>query len=250
MSDRSNIEWTDATWNPIRGMSPNRWMCQKISPGCDNCYASTMNHRWGGIEYPPLSKTQPSVRLVENIIDAPRKWKQPRRVFVCSMTDLFGKWVPEEWIEHIFEVMRDTPHHQYQVLTKRPRRMQALAPPFPLPNVWFGTTIESDSYTWRANYLRETPATIRFISAEPLLGPLPSLDLDGIDWLITGGESGAHHRPLDLDWVRDLRDRARAGEVAFFHKQNGGRTHAVGGRQIDGRTWDEYPRSVVPVQTP
>jgi protein gp37 len=284
MSDKSSIEWTDASWNPIRGIQPNRHMCQKISPGCDNCYASTMTARFGGQEYRygSVGKT----RLDEKALMLPLSWREPRRVFVCSMTDLFGEWVPQEWIAQIFGVMAIASQHQYQVLTKRPAFMaqsmrflrqrfvaespflQAVSLPpdyfktrtevgwalgrnpdlhWPLANVWLGTSIELDRYSWRANVLRECPAAVRFVSAEPLLGPLPSLDLTGIDWLIAGGESGAKHRPCEADWVRDLRDRSVESGSAFFFKQWGGRTHAKGGRLIDGRTWDEYPRSLVPV---
>jgi protein gp37 len=193
------------------------------------------------------------VFLDQRVLNQPLSWKEPRRVFVCSMTDLFGDWVPVSWIEDVFRVMASATRHQFQVLTKRPSRMAEVVPIVydriwgyvphaPLPNVWLGTSIELNRYAWRANPLRHTPAAVRFISAEPLLGPLPALDLGGIDWLITGGESGARHRPLDLDWVRDLRDRCQAAHVAFFHKQNGGRTHAAGGRLLDGRTWDEYPK--------
>lgn len=254
MSDKSSIEWTDASWNPIRGIPPNRHMCSKISPGCDNCYASTMTARFGGVEYPP-HRTDVEVRLDEKALYLPLSWKQPRRVFVCSMTDLFGEWVPADWMLRVFEVMAQAPQHQFQVLTKRPTRMQAFvtdlyervwddpdnAPMGPLPNVWLGTSIELDRYTWRANVLRECPAAVRFVSAEPLLGPLPSLDLQGIDWLIAGGESGQRHRPCEAEWVRDLRDRSTANGTAFFFKQWGGRTHAEGGRELDGRTWDEFP---------
>jgi protein gp37 len=262
VSDHSAIEWTDATWNPIRGFAPDRWMCQKISPGCDNCYASTMNHRWGGAEY-PRAQQQPWPRTVvhldEKTLRLPLSWNQPRRIFVCSMTDLFGDWVPVAWVEQIWRVMASAPQHQFQVLTKRPSMMTNTVPAVydriwgyvehrPLENVWLGTSIELDRFAWRANQLRATPAAVRFISAEPLLGSLPSLDLTGIDWLVTGGESGARHRPMDAQWARDLRDRCQAAGVAFFHKQNGGRTHAAGGRELDGRTWDEFPtvREAVP----
>lgn len=251
VSDKSSIEWTDATWNPIRGIPPNRHMCSKISPGCDNCYASAQNYRFtskhGGVEFPP-GRTDIEVRLDEKALLLPRSWKEPRRVFVCSMTDLFGEWVPVEWIGRMFNIMASMPQHQFQVLTKRPSRMLDVLNAYysfplvtPLPNVWLGVSIELDRYAWRANVLREIPAAVRFISAEPLLGPLPSLDLVGIDWLIAGGESGARHRPLDPDWVRDLRNRAYETGTAFFFKQWGGRTHAKGGRLLDGRTWDDYP---------
>lgn len=275
MSDKSSIEWTDASWNPIRGVAPNRHMCRKISPGCDNCYASTMTARFGGQAYSYDQVGE--VRLDEKALWMPLSWKEPRRIFVCSMTDLFGEWVPGYWIDQIFAVMAWAPQHQFQVLTKRPSLMLKYLTAagrlgeienarcdvcvrsggicgypgddcglladttLPLPNVWLGTSIELDRFAWRANVLRECPAALRFVSAEPLLGPLPSLDLTGIDWLIAGGESGAHHRPLELDWVRDLRDRSVAAGAAFFFKQVGGRTHAEGGRELDGRTWSEFP---------
>lgn len=278
MSDRSDIEWTDATYNPIRGIAPNRHMCSKISPGCDNCYASALNYRFGGDEF-QRGRTDVAVRLDEKALLLPLKWQAPRRVFVCSMTDLFGEWVPDEWIDQVFGVMEIADHHQYQVLTKRPSRMlswlkrttlatntpflQAVSipgstatrtvvdlaigrfDPWPLPNVWLGVSIEEDRFSWRAEVLKDCPAAVRFVSAEPLLGPLPTLSLSGIDWLITGGESGVRHRPIEAEWVRDLRDRSQAAGVAFFHKQWGGRTHAEGGRELDGRTWDEYPKALV-----
>ncbi len=259
MSDRSSIEWTDASWNPIRGIAPNRHMCRKISPGCDNCYASSMNYRFGGQEYKFEGARVGEVRLDEKALQAPLTWKEPRRVFVCSMTDLFGEWVPGTWILRVFEVMAQAPQHQFQVLTKRPGHMRDFvtdlyerlwddpdkSPMGPLPNVWLGTSIELDRYTWRANVLRECPAAVRFVSAEPLLGPLPSLDLTGIDWLIAGGESGVGHRPCQAEWVGDLRDRSMGAGTAFFFKQWGGRTHAAAGRMLDGRTWDDYPRPLV-----
>lgn len=258
MSDRSSIEWTDASWNPLRGIPPNRHMCSKISPGCDNCYASTMTARFGGTEYPP-HQTDIEVRLDEKALNAPLSWKEPRRIFVCSMTDIFGEWVPMDWLPRIWQVMWRAPQHQYQVLTKRPSRMLEFTSKWyrqtgdnPLrdldffSHVWLGTSIELDRYTWRAEVLRDCPASVRFVSAEPLLGPLPSLRLQGIDWLIAGGESGIKHRPMEADWVRDLRDRSVAADTAFFFKQWGGRTHAAGGRQLDGRTWDEYPKPLGP----
>lgn len=252
MADKSAIEWTDATWNPIK-VSGHQWYCEKISPGCDNCYASMFNHRWGAPEYPRVSllNERPDVALNERVLMEPHRWKQPRMVFVCSMTDIAGEWVQREWFHAMWTVMAETPRHTYQVLTKRPSRLKALiawfqedAPgfgPYPLPNVWIGSTIEADAYTWRANVLRQTPAAVRFISAEPLLAGLPSLNLTGIDWLISGGESGPRHRPLDLDWVRDLRDRCLSNGTAFFHKQHGGRTPKAGGRLLDGREWSEFP---------
>jgi protein gp37 len=189
--------------------------------------------------------------LDEKALLMPHTWKQPRMVFVCSMTDIAGEWVKRDWFHAMWTVMTETPRHTYQVLTKRPSHLRALidwfqedAPgfgPYPLPNVWIGATIESDAYVWRANVIRQTPAAIRWISAEPLISGLPSLDLTGIDWLVAGGESGPRHRPLDLDWVRDLRDRCPPSGTAFFFKQHGGRTPKAGGRTLDGREWSDYP---------
>lgn len=252
MSDKSAIEWTDASWNPIRGTTFDRWMCQKISPGCDNCYASAFNQRWGGMEYPREGSLNESAwRLDMKALHAPTHWKRPRRIFVCSMTDLFGDWVTDSWLSDVFSVMRATPQHTYQVLTKRPQRMRDwITGPYwnglVLPNCWLGVSVELDRFAWRAKMLGDIPAAVRFVSAEPLLGPLPSLSLTDIDWLITGGESGPQHRPLDAEWVRDLRDRSQANGTAFFHKQNGGRTPKAGGRLIDGCEWNEYPQAVTP----
>jgi protein gp37 len=176
----------------------------------------------------------------------PLSWRAPRKIFVNSMSDLFHRDVPESFIARVFETMAACPQHQFQILTKRPRRMARLIPQVTkphgiLPNVWLGTSIESDEYTWRADWVRRTPSAIRFLSLEPLLGPLPSLNLEGLDWVIVGGESGSGHRPLDPSWVRDLRNHAASASVAFFFKQWGGRTPKAGGRELDGRTWDEMP---------
>lgn len=250
MSDKSSIEWTDATWNPIR-VAPHQWYCETISPGCDNCYASMFNHRWGAPKYPRVGTPpadRPAVYLDEQVRTQPYRWKRPRMIFVCSMTDLFGEWVPDAWVMAVLDVMVIAKQHTFQVLTKRPGRMYKLLGGVPLPsNIWVGTTIESDAFTWRANVLRKMAAQTKFISAEPLLSGLPSLDLTGIDWLITGGESGPKHRLLDLDWVRDLRDRCQASGTAYFHKQHGGRTPKSGGRELDGREWNEFPQSAVAV---
>jgi len=265
MSDKSAIEWTDATWNPLRQFGPgDRWMCQKVSPGCDYCYASRLNVRFGGSEYGRVGDRWPGLAmLVDQVLKLPLHWSRPRRVFVCSMTDLFGEWVDEAWVRRVFDVMLAAPQHSYQVLTKRPRRMAehlgrtwwTALPEQGRAHIWLGTTIELDRYTWRADYLRSIPAAVRFVSAEPLLDGLPNLNLDGIRWLIAGGESGGPvERRLDatsdqsLAWVRSLRDRAIANETAFFFKQWGGSTAKSGGRLLDGRTWDEYPtaREAVP----
>jgi protein gp37 len=234
MSDKSAIEWTDASWNPLRGTA-GRHTCARISPGCDNCYAATMNRRGLGgtapLDFGRGESLNDPPRLDEKALMQPHRWRAPRRVFVCSMTDIAGAWVPFEWFHAMWTVMAETPRHTYQVLTKRPSRLRALigefqqdAPgfgPYPLPNVWVGTTIESDAYTWRANVLRQTPAAVRWISAEPLLSRLPSLDFTGIDWLVAGGESGHHARPMHPDWPRDLRDRCTESGTAYFFKQWG-----------------------------
>lgn len=338
MGDKTGIEWTDATWNPVTG-------CDRTSPGCDNCYALTMAgrlKRMGSANYqndgdPRTSGPGFGVTCHPHMLDQPLRWRRPRRIFVNSMSDLFHPSVPDEFIVQVFAVMAVTPRHTFQLLTKRPQRMAALLAddgdgwsfvaqveaavmemvdqgvpageydgllpvpgsstdellPWPLANVWLGVSIESDRYTFRADHLRATPAAVRWISAEPLLGPLPSLNLTGIDWLVAGGESGPGARPMHPDWVRDLRDRCeRSGGycddglgdeccdtaphpgTAFLFKQWGewhpwGQRLADGtvnllskgehpdrwredgpmvrvgkrdaGRELDGRTWDEYP---------
>ncbi|MBA3531044.1 MAG: phage Gp37/Gp68 family protein [Ardenticatenales bacterium] len=240
MSTGSKIEWTDATWNPVTG-------CLEVSPGCDHCYARTFAERFRGVPGHPYEQGF-DLRLWYNRLEHPLKWKKPRRIFVNSMSDLFHKDVPEEFIREAFEVMKQADWHNFQILTKRPQRLASLASTLPWPpHVWMGVSIENDEYTWRADYLRKIPAIVRFISAEPLLGPLPSLRLEGIHWLITGGESGVGHRPCEMDWVRDLRDRCIKQNISFFHKQWGGRTAKIGGRELDGRTWDQYPQELTPV---
>lgn len=187
----------------------------------------------------------PGFRLTmhRDALELPKRWRAPRTVFVNSMSDLFHPAVTEDFIARVFEVMQETPQHTYQVLTKRSKRLAELAPSLPWPtNVWIGTSIETDRYSYRADHLRRVgEATVRFLSLEPLLGPLPSLDLTGVSWVIVGGESGNAHRPLDVEWVRDLRDRCTAAGVRFFFKQHGGRTPKARGRDLDGRTWDEMP---------
>lgn len=239
MSQNSTIEWTDATWNPVTG-------CVEVSPGCDHCYARTFAERFRGVPGHPYEQGF-DLRLWPERLEHPLRWKKSRRVFVNSMSDLFHKDVPDYFIRQVFDTMAKADWHNFQILTKRPQRLQRLAQSLPWPpHIWIGVSVEGDEYTWRADYLRSVPASVRFISAEPLLGPLPSLNLDGIHWLITGGESGIGHRPCDHDWVRDLRDRCKVAGVAFFHKQWGGRTPKAGGRLLDERTWDEYPQTLQP----
>jgi protein gp37 len=234
MADRSAIEWTDATWNPVTG-------CTKVSPGCAHCYAETFAERFRGVPGHPYEFGF-DLRLRPERLTIPLLWRTPRRIFVNSMSDLFHEAVPLDFIEDVFAVMEAASWHQFQVLTKRHERLAELAPRLPWPpNVWVGVSIENDRWVRRADALRTVPAAVRFISAEPLLGPLPSLDLAGIDWLIAGGESGPRHRPPKAEWFRDLRDRCRAEGVAFFFKQWGGRHPKAGGRLLDGRTHDEYP---------
>jgi protein gp37 len=241
VGDRSAIEWTDATWNPVTG-------CSKVSPGCAHCYAETLSLRFGwtpGLWTPANASLNVSLR--PDRLSQPLAWRRPRMVFVNSMSDLFHELVPFEFIDRVFAVMAETPKHTYQILTKRPEVMTKYACRYvrahraPLPNVWMGVSVENNRWTGRVDVLRETPAAVRFISAEPLLGPLDRLDLAGIDWLIVGGESGPRHRPMDPAWARALRDRARDSGVAFFFKQWGGHTSKAGGRELDGRTWDEMP---------
>jgi protein gp37 len=217
VSDKTGIAWTDATWNPVTG-------CSKVSPGCAHCYAEALSLRFGYSKLPWLPENAvQNVILHPERLDQPFHWRKPRRVFVCSMADLFHEQVPYEFILNVFDVMQVVDIHEYQILTKRPERMEAVLMDFPpLPNIWTGTSIENDRFVGRADYLRESPAAVRFISAEPLLGPLPSLDLTGIDWLIIGGESGPHARPMDPQWVRDLIVKARASGTAVFVKQMGG----------------------------
>jgi len=245
MADKSAIEWTEATWNPTTG-------CDRVSRGCDHCYALTLSKRlkaMGAAKYqtdgdPRTSGPGFGLAVHPDALALPLQWRQPRTVFVNSMSDLFHARVPEQFIVRVFEVMEATPRHTYQVLTKRSRRLSRLADRLPWPtNVWIGVSVEDDAEVRRVDDLRSVPAAVRFISAEPLLGPLPSLDLDGIDWLIAGGESGHHARPIDAEWVTDLRDSCVAADVAFFFKQWGGRTPKAGGRDLEGHTWDALPRA-------
>lgn len=234
MADRSAIEWTDATWNPVTG-------CSRVSPGCAHCYALTFAERFRGVPGHHFEQGF-DLRLWPERLEMPLKWKRPRRIFVNSMSDLFHEMIPDAFIRQIFEVMVQADWHIFQVLTKRSQRLADLGPKLPWPeHVWAGVSIENHRWACRADHLRQVPARVRFISAEPLLGSLERVDLTGIHWLITGGESGTKHRPVDPNWVRILRDRCVRERVAFFHKQWGGRYAKAGGRMLDGRTWDEMP---------
>jgi len=251
MSDKSTIEWTDATWNPVTG-------CTQVSPGCDHCYALTFAERFRGVSNHPYEQGF-DLKLWPNRLELPLKWKKPRRIFVNSMSDLFHKDVPDSFILDVFTTMTQANQHIYQVLTKRPSRLVntgltekitehifRLTGSFSWPpHIWLGVSVETAAYGWRADALRKIPAAVRFISAEPLLGPLDTLCLAGIHWLITGGESGPGYRACDPEWVRRLRDRCQEAGVAFFHKQWGGQTPKAGGRLLDGRTWDEFPQTTL-----
>jgi protein gp37 len=234
MSERSRIEWTSASWNPVTG-------CDQVSPGCAHCYAKTFSERFRGVPGHPFGQGF-DLKLWPERLELPLTWRRPKLVFVNSMSDLFHEDIPFEHIAAVFDVMQRADRHVFQVLTKRHGRLAELAPRLPWPeNVWVGVSIENRRFVHRADYLREVDAAVRFISAEPLLGPLEGLDLTGINWLIAGGESGHGHRRMDPDWVRELRDRCTSEEVAFFFKQWGGRSPKTGGRELDGRTWDEMP---------
>jgi len=231
---KTSIEWTEETWNPVTG-------CDKVSPGCDNCYAERLAARLQAMGNPRYENGF-QVTLHPDKLSEPRRWRKPRTVFVNSMSDLFHPQVPEAFIWSLVETVVEAPQHTFQVLTKRPQRAVQVFDGHQLPlNLWIGTSIENDRYTFRADYLRKIDTAVRFLSCEPLLGPLPSLDLTGISWMIVGGESGPGHRPMDVEWVRDLRDRSTRAAVPFFFKQWGGRTSKAGGRTLDGRTWDELP---------
>lgn len=247
MADKSAIEWTEATWNPTTG-------CDRISSGCDHCYALTLAKRlkaMGSAHYqadgdPRTSGPGFDVQMHEDALALPHRWSAPRVVFVNSMSDLFHARVTTDFIRRVFDVMQSTPRHTYQLLTKRPRRVARLADSLPWPsNVWMGVSVEDSTQIGRADQLRQVPAAVRFISAEPLLGPLDKLELRGIDWLIAGGESGPQCRPVDVAWVDDLRERCSDEDVAFFFKQWGGRTPKAKGRLLNDRTYDAMP---VPVQ--
>ncbi len=235
MGSTSAIEWTEATWNPVTG-------CTKVSPGCAHCYAEALTLRFhmGGRYLPgeAVIQTRPE-RL-----SLPTKWREPRMIFVNSMADLFHQEVPTEFIQQVFDVMAANPRHTFQVLTKRHERLAELSESLPFPsNVWVGVSVENQVWAKRRiPALRQVPAAVRFLSCEPLLGPLDLTGLlDGVHWVIAGGESGARARKANPDWVRDLRDACSAGQVPFFFKQWGGRTSKAGGRELDGLYWSEMP---------
>lgn len=252
MSEHSSIEWTDATWNPVTG-------CQKISTGCLFCYAETFSERFRGVSEHPFEQGF-DLRLWPERLELPLRWRKPKRVFVNSMSDLFHEDVPDEFVDRVFDTMRQASWHTFQVLTKRAERLAAyvsrraaegLVPARDMPNVWLGVSVELQRFVSRAELLRSVQASVRFLSCEPLLGPLElSSVLRGegaVNWVIVGGESGRRPRPIDPAWVTSIQQQCAAAGVPFFFKQWGGTNKAKSGRQLNGRTWDGMPRSAAPV---
>lgn len=239
MGSLSSIEWTEATWNPTVG-------CTKISPGCKHCYAEVMHARLERM--PAARKYSSGFRVVqpwEDDLELPLTWKKPKVIFVNSMSDLFHERVPVEYIAKCLHVMRRAHWHTFQVLTKRSERLREVGAQLTWPtNVWMGVSVENADYAYRSRDLASVPAAVRFLSVEPLLGPIPALPLDGIDWVIVGGESGHRARPMEIEWARGIRDQCLRHDVAFFLKQLGGRRGKRGGDDaiLDGRTWRQYPQ--------
>jgi protein gp37 len=234
MSKGSTTEWTDSTWNPVTG-------CTKVSPGCENCYAQTFAERFRGVEGHPFEHGF-DLTLRPERVSQPLTWKKPQRVFVNSMSDLFHRDVPDKFIIDVFATMNRASQHQFQVLTKRAERLERLSRKLAFSeNIWIGVSVESPRYYGRIRHLQRVPAAIRFLSCEPLLADLPNLPLGGVDWVIVGGESGHHSRPMDPSWVEHIREQCAVSATAFFFKQWGGRQKKKAGRLLDGRTYDEMP---------
>lgn len=242
MSLSTSIEWTDSTWNPVTG-------CTKISSGCAHCYAERLALRlqaMGNRNY----RNGFSVTTHEKALEIPLRWKKPQSIFVNSMSDLFHEEIPEEFIQRIFDVMHKASWHKYQILTKRAERMLELDEELPwASNIWLGVTVEAADYVNRIKNLQRTHAQVKFLSLEPLLGPMPRLSLAGIDWVIVGGESGPGARPMKESWVKDIRDQCQEQCIPFFFKQWGGINKKRAGRVLEGRTWDETP-AYAPVYQP
>jgi protein gp37 len=234
MAQNSKIEWTEATWNPLTG-------CTKISPGCKFCYAERLSLRlraMGRLNY----ANGFDLTLHENSLDIPARWRRPRTIFVNSMSDLFQDDVPEEFVAQVFRIMNETHWHRFQVLTKRAERLHEMSPRLLWSeNIWMGVSVENEKYSSRIGFLRRTRAKVKFLSLEPLLGPLPRLNLKSIDWVIVGGESGPKAREMDPSWVIDIREQCRRAGVPFFFKQWGGKNKRRAGRMLEGRTWDDMP---------
>ena len=231
---KSAIEWTESTWNPLTG-------CTKVSPGCKNCYAERMAKRLKAMGQPNY-RNGFKLTLHDHVLEYPLRWKKPQMIFVNSMSDLFHEDVPVDFIQRVFDVMRRAHWHTFQVLTKRAERLLALDSEIDWPeNVWMGVSVEMEKYAYRIDHLRETHARIKFLSLEPLLGPIPHLDLRGIDWVIVGGESGPKARPVREKWVIEIRDQCLKASVPFFFKQWGGVNKKKNGRLLEGRFWNELP---------
>lgn len=246
MGDKSSIEWTEATWNPTTG-------CDRTSPGCDHCYALTLSRRLKAMGQPKYQNdgdartSGPGFQLTlhDSAVEIPLGWREPRVIFVNSMSDLFHKDVPLEFIRRVFDVMAATPQHTYQLLTKRSKRLASLASKLDWPdNVWMGVSVENDAYAFRADHLRDVPAAVRFLSVEPMIGAVPSLDFTDLDWVIVGGESGHGARPLDLDWVIDVRERSTEAGAAFFLKQLGSVWARENGFRGKAHDMDEWPEQL------
>ncbi|MGV3617851.1 MAG: DUF5131 family protein [Fimbriimonas sp.] len=234
MPKATHIEWTNMTWNPVTG-------CTKVSQGCKNCYAERMAKRLKAMDSPRYQNGF-KVTLHHDLIDLPKRWRQPRLIFVNSMSDLFHEDVPLEFIQSVFETMKQCPQHVFQVLTKRSTRLLKLADKLPWPeNVWMGVSVEDERVLSRVDDLRKVPAFVRFLSCEPLIGPLTGLDLNGIHWVIVGGESGPRSRPMAESWVTDIRSLCEEAKCAFFFKQWGGARKDLTGRELEGRTYSNFP---------
>lgn len=236
MSYRTSIEWTDSTWNPVIG-------CTKTSPGCKNCYAEAITKRFAGVKGHPFELGF-QIRLRPDKLDEPADWKKPRKIFTCSMSDLFHEQVPFEFIEQVFKVMETEKRHTFQLLTKRAERLLELSSRLSWsPNIWMGVSVESDEQKTRIQCLQSVPVAVRFISFEPLLGSIPHINLSGIDWVIVGGESGARARKMEIGWATEIRDQCIENHVPFFFKQFGGRRGKKGGEAaaLDGVIWHEFP---------
>ncbi len=234
MAKNSKIEWTESTWNPVSG-------CTKVSMGCKNCYAERMALRLKAAGSPNYANGF-DVTVHPHALKIPIRWKQPHTIFVNSMSDLFHRDIPVSFISEVFDIMCQASHHRFQALTKRSHRLLQLSTKLPWPqNVWMGVTVENADYTYRIDHLRQTGAVIKFISFEPLLGPIPNINLEGIDWVIVGGESGPKARRMQPEWAIDIRDQCRTAGVSFFFKQWGGVNKKKNGRTLEGRTWDQMP---------
>ena len=237
MAKNSAIEWTESTWNPITG-------CNKVSTGCVNCYAERLALRLKAMGHKKYANGF-NITLHYDELDKPLKWKKPQIIFVCSMSDIFHKDVPDEFIIKIFETMNKASWHIFQVLTKRADRIPKIMNKVKwTPNIWLGVTVENEKNMWRIDYLVNSPAKVKFLSLEPLLGDLPNLDLRGIDWVIVGGESGPGARPMKKEWVINIRDKCKEANVPFFFKQWGGVNKKKNGRLLDGKIYDEMPKAL------